>query len=123
MLWDAFEKAEGLAPVVALEKESGWEAAQEQIQVYLSDPDFSHLPTVLADKIAQLDPGTEFVFLWRAAVLSPGFYLLSKLLDELKGKLSITTVLFYPGTLENNDLRFMGLRGRESMSNYRVKIY
>jgi hypothetical protein len=36
----------------------------------------------------------------------------------------VTTILFYPGSLEGTTgLRFMGLKGREAMGNYRVKIY
>ena len=124
LVWEAIEGAEGLEPVVELEAASGWEAAQEQVNIYLSDQDFSHLPSVLARHIDRLEPTPDCVFLWRAAALSPGFYLVSKLLDELKGLLRAPTILFYPGTLKGQDgLRFMGLSDRETMANYRVKIY
>lgn len=124
MVRQAIESAEGLEPVVELEVARGWEAAQEQVGIYLSDPDFSYLPSVLANHIDGLRPNPDYVFLWRTAALSPGFYLVSKLLDELMGLLRVPTVLFYPGTLKDQDgLRFMGLRDRETMANYRVKIY
>ena len=55
--------------------------------------------------------------------MSPGIYLLSKLLDELKGRVRVPTILFFPGTFDDQGLRFMGLAGRESMTNYRAKIY
>ena len=54
--------------------------------------------------------------------LRRGGYLLSKLLDELTGRLSIPTVLLYPG-VDEGGLRFMGLRDRETTANYRVKVY
>ena len=46
------------------------------------------------------------------------------LLDELQGKTMVTTILFYPGALDGTTgLRFMDLKGREALGNYRVKIY
>lgn len=124
IVWQAIEGAEGLQPVIELEATRGWEPAQTQVNTYLSDPDFSHLPSVLAGRFDGLDPTPDYVFLWRAAALSPGFYLVSKLLDELKDRLRVPTILFYPGTLNDRDgLRFMGLNDRETMANYRVKIY
>lgn len=122
-IWKAIEQTEGLDPVVQLELAEGWEAAQGQLNVYLSDPDFVYLPTAIADRLGGLDPSKDVVFLWRAGAFSPGIYFLSKLLDELKGKLAIPTVLFYPGTLDEYGLRFMGLADRETSRNYRVKIY
>ena len=49
---------------------------------------------------------------------------MSKLLDERKGKARVTTILGYPGSLAGTtELRFMDLRDREALGNYRVKIY
>jgi len=49
---------------------------------------------------------------------------MSKLLDEMKGKTRVTTILCYPGSLEGStELRFMDLRDRDALGNYRVKIY
>jgi len=64
---EAIESAEGLEPVVELEATRGWEAAQGQVNTYLSDPDLSHLPVVLARHIDGLTPIPDCVFLWRAA--------------------------------------------------------
>jgi len=36
----------------------------------------------------------------------------------------VTTILFYPGSIEGTTgLRFMGLKDREALGSYRVKIY
>jgi len=122
-VWRAIEEAEGLSPIVQLEVSEGWDAAQRQVNVYLSDPDFLCLPRALADHLAQSESRADLAFLWRATALSPGMYFLSKLLDELKGRLSIPTILFYPGVFDEHGLRFMGLRDRETTMNYRVKVY
>jgi len=122
-LWQAVEQVEGLEPVVELELEEGWEAAQRQVGTYLSDADFLDLSTAIAEAAAGLESQRDILFLWRAAALSPGIYRPSKLLDQLKGKLLIPTVLFYPGVFDEQGLRFMGLPDRESSTSYRVKIY
>lgn len=123
LMWQAIEKVEGLGPVAELEVAEGWERAQEQVNSYLSDPDFAPLPDAVSEFAADLDPEKTVLFLWRAAALSPGIYMLSKLLDEMKGKLGVLTVLFYPGLFEESGLSFMGLQGRETGTNYRAKIY
>jgi hypothetical protein len=42
----------------------------------------------------------------------------------MKGKTRVTTILCYPGSLEGStELRFMALRDRDALGNYRVKIY
>jgi len=122
-VWKAIKEAEGLDPVVQLEASEGWEAAQRQVNVYLSDPGFPNLPTAIADRLRQLEGSADVAFLWRAAALSPGMYLLSKLLDELKGRFALPAVLFYPGIFDEHGLRFMGIRNRETTTHYRVKIY
>lgn len=49
---------------------------------------------------------------------------MSKLLDEMQGRTEVTTILAYPGTIEGTTgLRFMDLKDREALGNYRVKIY
>jgi hypothetical protein len=121
-LWKAIDEAEGIDPVIELETQEGWTAAQQQVNVYLSDPDFSNLPKLIASHLAQLT-GADLVFLWRAGALAPGMYYISKLLDELRDRLPMPVVLFYPGVLDDQGLSFMGLRDRETTANYRVKIY
>ncbi len=43
---------------------------------------------------------------------------------EPEGKTRVTTILFYPGSIDGTTgLRFMGLKDRDALGNYRVKIY
>ena len=124
LLWEAITTTEGLEAVVELERQRGYEAAQEQITVYLSHRKLRPLPDLLAARLAKLDPKKGVAFLTRAAAMGPAIYHMSKLLEEMKGKTRVTTILFYPGTLEGTTgLRFMDLKDREALGNYRVKIY
>jgi len=124
LLWEAIANSEGLDAILELERERGFEAAQEQVNIYLSDPDWSYLPQMLAERLRSLDPTKNIVFLLRAAAMAPAIYQMSKLLDEMQGRTRVVTILFYPGTLEGTTgLRFMALKEREAMGNYRVKIY
>lgn len=124
LMWEAVARTEGLEAVVGLERERGFEAAQEQITVYLSDRDWRPLPDLLVDRLKPLDPAADVAFLTRAAAMAPAVYHMSKLLDEMQGRTRVTTVLFYPGSLEGTTgLRYMDLKDREALGNYRVKIY
>jgi hypothetical protein len=124
LLREAIEDCEGLDAVIELERDRGFEVAQQQVTTYLSDPDWRPLSDVLAERLEALDPGRDVAFLVRASAMAPAVYHMSRLLDEMQGRTQVTTVLFYPGTLEGTTgLRFMGLKGREAMGNYRVKIY
>ncbi|MEH2041874.1 BREX protein BrxB domain-containing protein [Nostoc sp.] len=124
LLWKAITAAEGLDSIVELEREQGFEAAQEQVNIYLSDQDWCPLPDLLAQRLKALDPQRHIVFLLRSASMAPAIYQMSKLLDEMQGKTRIATILFYPGTIEGTTgLRMMALKNREAMGNYRVKIY
>lgn len=124
LLWKAVEESEGIDAVVELENDRGYIAAQEQITTYLSDRDWRPLADLLTERLQSLDASTEVVFLMRAAAMSPGIYHMSKLLDQMQGKTSFTTILFYPGSIEGTTgLRFMSLKDRDALGNYRVKIY
>jgi hypothetical protein len=123
-LWKAIDETEGMDAVVTLERQRGYLAAQEQITTYLSDRDWRPLATLLAERLADYDPGKSIVFLTRVAAMAPGIYHVSKLLDEMHGKTRVTTILFYPGSIEGTTgLRFMDLKDRDALGNYRVKIY
>ncbi len=124
LMWEAIKKSEGLEAVVALERGRGFEAAQKQVNDYLSDPDFSPLKDLLAARLENLDPASTICFLVRAGSLAPEIYHVSKLLEEMQGRTKVPTVLFYPGHLQgSNSLAFMGLPGREPAPSYRVRIY
>jgi hypothetical protein len=123
-LWRAIEETEGLEAVVELERERGYPAAQDQVTTYLSDRDWRPLAGLLAERLAGRDPAKAVVFLTRVAAMAPGLYHMSKLLDQMQGRTRVTTILFYPGSIEGTTgLRFMDLKDREALGNYRVKIY
>lgn len=124
LLWQAIEETEGLEAVVELERDRGYPAAQDQVTTYLSDRDWRPLAGLLAERLAGLDPSRSVALLTRVAAMAPGIYHVSKLLDQMHGRTRVTSVLFYPGSIEGTTgLRFMDLKDREALGNYRVKIY
>jgi hypothetical protein len=124
LLWEAIDKCEGLDAVVRLERERGFESAQEQVTTYLSDPDWLPLPKLLAERLKPLDPQRHIAFLMRTGSMAPAIYQMSRLLEEMHGRTLVPTILFYPGTIEGDSgLRFMGCQDRVSSSSYRVKVY
>jgi hypothetical protein len=125
LLWRAIEDSEGIDAVIACEHESGFSAAQALVTTYLSDPDWSPLADMLATVMRSLDPQRQIIFLTRAAAMGPAIYHMSSLLDAMyERRVEVPAILFYPGALEGTTgLRFMSLKSREALSNYRVKIY
>lgn len=124
LLWQAIQESEGIEAVVELENDRGFLAAQEQVTTYLSDRDWRPLAGLLTERLQALDSATEVVFLMRAAAMAPGLYYMSKLLDQMQGKTTLITILFYPGSIEGTTgLRFMALKDWDALGNYRVKIY
>ena len=89
-----------------------------------SSYDFVPLPDRLAARLKGLDPDRNIALLVRAGAMAPALYQMSSLLDGMQGRTLIPTVLCYPGTIEGaTGLRFMDLKNREPMGNYRVEIY
>jgi len=124
LMWEAIDRTEGLEAIVELERERGFDAAQEQVTTYLSDEDWMPLPRMLTERLKTLDARRDIVFLIRAAAMAPSIYHMSKLLDEMQARTDVPTILFYPGTIEGTTgLRFLGLKERDALGNYRVKIY
>ena len=130
LLWSALEKVyekdddEGFEAVVALEKQRGYVEAQQQLSTYLSGNVWVPLWDLLAERLAAINPENSVVFLTRVAVMSPGIFHMSMLLDKMHGRTKVTTVLCYPGSIEGTTgLRFMELKDRDALGNYRVKIY
>lgn len=125
LLWETIQQTEGVDEVIGLERKRGFEVAQDQVTTYLSDPDWQHpLPAMVAEKLSGLDPARHIAFLLRAGAMGPSIYHMSRLLDEMQGRTMVPIILFYPGTLEGTTgLRFMDLKDREALGNYRVKIY
>jgi len=124
LLWQAVDESEGIEAVTSLEQRSGFDAAQEQIQTYLSDGIFRPLPDLLAERLAQLDPSRHLAFIVRAGALAPNIYRVSKLLDEMMGRTRVPCVLFMPATTEGrSSLRFMGIAENEGRGSYHTKVY
>jgi len=130
LLWSALEEVqrkdndEGLEAIINLEKERGYPAAQEQVTTYLSSKVWVPLWDLLAQRLVSINPENSVVFLTRVAAMSPGIFHMSMLLDKMQGKAKVVTILFYPGSIEGTTgLRFMDLKDREALGNYRVKIY
>lgn len=130
LLWTAMSKVhdkdedEGIDAIIDLEKERGYVEAQWQLTTYLSSKVWAPLWDVLAERLAAVNPEGSVVFLTRVAAMSPGIFHMSMLLDKMHGKTKVTTILLYPGSIEGTTgLRFMDLKDRDALGNYRVKIY
>jgi hypothetical protein len=102
------------------EKRTGSHKMVDTIHKVLSDR--QPLDELVAEQIpAGADPLVDIVFITRAGALFP-FYRTSSLLEQLKGKVHVPAVLFYPGELDGAaGLKFMGVLDAEH--NYRPKIF
>jgi hypothetical protein len=114
--------AEGLGTEALVEAEQsvGIESTIETIHQILSA--YRPLDDLVASRIPDdADPFRDVVFIVRAGALFP-VYRTSSLLDQLKGKVHVLAVLFYPGALDGAvGLCFMGVL--EAEHNYRSKIF
>jgi hypothetical protein len=115
-------KAKGLhtAALAEAERSVGLTATIETIHEVLSE--YQPLDNLVAKRIPEdADPLRDIVFIVRAGALFP-VYRTSSLLEQLKGKVHVPAVLFYPGELDGAaGLRFMGVLDAEH--NYRPKIF
>ncbi len=130
LLWSTLEQVhqkdddEGLEAIIALENDRGYVEAQQQVTTYLSSKIWLPLWDLLAQRLATINPDNSVVFLTRVAAMSPGIFHMSMLLDKMHSKTKVTTILFYPGSIEGTTgLRFMDLKDRDTLGTYRVKIY
>jgi len=130
LLWTALDRVsqkdddEGLNAIIQLEKDRGYVEAQQQVTMYLSSKVWVPLWDLLAERLGTIQPENSAVFLTRAAAMSPGIFHMSMLLDKMQGRTRVPTILLYPGSIEGTTgLRFMDLKDREALGNYRVKIY
>lgn len=119
---DAALAAEGMGPeaLIDAEKSVGLEVTVDTIFQILSE--YQPLDALVARRIPpDADPRRDLVFILRAGALFP-MYRTSALLEQLKGKVQVPAVLFYPGELDGAaGLRFMGVLDAEH--NYRPKIF
>jgi hypothetical protein len=120
LLDKAMESPVTWAELIEGERTVGLQEAIETISEILA----SHRP--LPDLVAEAmpkdeDPLHDVIFLWRTGVLFP-CYRTFALLEQMKGKVKVPTILCYPGTLDGPaGLRFMGVLDTDH--NYRPKIF
>ena len=108
------------AALVDAETSVGLERTIDTIHEVISS--YQPLDDLVAARLpADPDPLRDVVFIVRAGALFP-VYRTSSLLEQLKGKVIVPAVLFYPGLLDGAaGLRFMGVLDPEH--NYRPKIF
>lgn len=126
MLWAAIRDTEGIEAIAEEEQQFGFARAQETVSILLSDNAFMPLPDQIAQRMQEMEPTVDVVFLVRIAALGPAIYRSAKLLDAMHRRTLVPIILFYPGTRDGeSSLRFMDLSEREQTGayNYRVKIY
>ena len=102
------------------EREQGVETIVETVHSVLSE--YTPLVDLVAARMPDdPDPLRDVVFIMRTGALFPVYRTFS-LLEQLKGRVHVPTVLFYPGELDGAaGLRFMGVLDAEH--NYRPKIF
>jgi hypothetical protein len=103
----------------AAEREMGTDTVVDTVHAVLAE--YTPLVDLVAERMpANPDPLHDLVFILRTGALFPAYRTFS-LLEQLKGRVQVPTVLFYPGDLEGaSGLRFMGVL--EAEHNYRPKI-
>lgn len=102
------------------EEMTGTATMVDTIHKVLSE--YQPLDALVAEQLpAEANPLVDVIFITRAGALFP-FYRTSSLLEQLKGKVDVPAILFYPGELDGAaGLRFMGVLDAEH--NYRPKIF
>ncbi len=102
------------------EREQGVDSIVETVHAVLSE--YMPLVELVAERMpTDPDPLRDIVFILRTGALFPAYRTFS-LLEQLKGRVHVPTVLFYPGYLDGAaGLQFMGVLDAEH--NYRPKIY
>jgi hypothetical protein len=104
----------------AAEREQGTHTIVETVHSVLSE--YVPLVNLVAARMPDdPDPLRDVVFILRVGALFPVYRTFS-LLEQLKGRVTVPTVLFYPGDLDGAaGLRFMSVLPAEH--NYRPKIF
>lgn len=109
-----------IAALVEAENTIGLSQAIDQVHEILGD--YQPLDDLVIECMpAEPDPLKDIVFIVRAGALFP-MYRTSSLLEQLKGRVVVPSVLFFPGELDGAaGLRFMGILDAEH--NYRPMIF
>ncbi len=116
---EALRSQNPLEDWIRAEREQGPPTLVDTIHEVLSS--YAPLVDLVAARMpADPDPLRDVVFLLRTGALFPVYRTFS-LLEQLKGRVQVPAILFYPGTLDGAaGLRFMGVLDAEH--NYRPKI-
>ena len=119
-LSDAMRSQRPLEDWFAAERDHGVETIVDTIHAVLSED--SPLVELVAARLPEgANPLVDIVFILRTGALFPVYRTFS-LLEQLKGRVQVPAVLFYPGDLDGAaGLRFMGVLDAEH--NYRPKIF
>ena len=117
---EAMRSQRPLADWFAAERDQGTATVVETVHSVLSE--YAPLVDLVAARMPDdPDPLRDVVFIMRTGALFPVYRTFS-LLEQLKGRVTVPTVLFYPGDLDGAaGLRFMGVLAAEH--NYRPKIF
>jgi len=120
LLDEAMRSQRPLEEWFTAEREQGVETIVETVHSVLSE--YAPLVDLVAARMPEdPDPLQDVVFILRTGALFPVYRTFS-LLEQLKGRVHVPTVLFYPGALDGAaGLRFMGVLDAEH--NYRPKIF
>lgn len=110
-----------LAEWFDIERQMGTELVIDTVHSVLAEGEITLVDLVASQLPDDGDPRYDVVFILRTGALFPVYRTFS-LLEQLKGRVIVPTVLFYPGDLEGAaGLRFMGVL--EAEHNYRPKIF
>jgi hypothetical protein len=120
-MWSALE-AEGFGAEALADAEKSVEIEKTVETIHQILSEYQPLDDLVASRIPEdADPLRDVVFIVRAGALFP-IYRTSSLLEQLKGKVHVPAILFYPGVLDGAaGLRFMGVLDAEH--NYRPRIF
>lgn len=116
----ALEAESPISELVEAEKMIGLDQAIDQVHGVLSE--YKRLDGLVVECMpSDPDPLRDIAFIVRAGALFP-MYRTSSLLEQLKGRVVVPSVLFFPGELDGAaGLRFMGVLDAEH--NYRPMIF
>ncbi len=110
-----------LAEWFDIERQMGTDVVIDTVHSVLAEGEITLVDLVASQLPAEGDPRHDLVFILRTGALFPVYRTFS-LLEQLKGRVFVPTVLFYPGDLDGAaGLRFMGVLDAEH--NYRPKIF
>jgi bacteriophage exclusion system BrxB-like protein len=120
LLWTAIEAESSVGDLVEAERRIGLEQAIDTVHEILSQ--YKRLDDIVVERMPTVpDPRRDVVLIVRAGALFP-MYRTSSLLEQLKGRVEVPSVLFFPGELDGAaGLRFMGVLDAEH--NYRPMIF